>query len=178
MDSKKTKVIAIVAIIIVSVFVLIAVNGFELNILGVITLNTKNYTTANDAYLAGSNSTDEIKDVAVVDVDDYNGFYIAHIGENGLLVAQMKITDSKYYYLGAETIYDIANSRVDGFYEGELESTITSKLVSKSTYGGEIEWALMKASDAELVSEDFKKVEIDAKSDNETLVFVYRIIEG
>ncbi|MBR2724519.1 MAG: hypothetical protein IKB72_03690 [Ruminococcus sp.] len=153
---------------------MIAVNGFELNILGVITINTKNYTTANDAYLAGSNCTDEIIDVAVIDVDNYNGFYIAHIGEDSLLVAQMKITDSKYYYLGAETIYDLANSRVDGLHEGELESTITSKLVSKTTYGGELEWALIKASDAESVSKDYTKVEIDASIDEEALVFVYR----
>lgn len=175
MDSKKTKVIAIAVTIIVAIFILIAINGLEINIPGVLTLNTKKFTTAKDAYLAESTITDEIKDVSVVNVDEYNGFYIAHIGENDLLVAQMKIADSKYYYLGAETIYDIANSRVDGFNEGELESTVTSKLISKSTYGGEIEWALIKESDAESVSKEFKKVEIDAKSDNEGLVFVYRI---
>ena len=177
MDSNKKKVVVIALAIIISIILLISLIGFEFNIPGVITLNLKSYVTANDAYLAGSNVTDEVEDIAVIDIDDHNSFFIAYIGEDGLLVAQMKIANGKYYYLGYETIYNLAGSRVDGFSGDDLESTVTVRLVSKSAYGGEIEWALMKSSDAELVSENFKKVEIDAKSDKEPLVFVYRVIE-
>ena len=176
MDKKKQSIVIAIAIII-AVGVFIIISGFELNILGVITLNTKNYQTAKDAYIADDTAIEDIKDIAVISVDEFNGFYIAAIDGGEILVAQMKISDSEYYYLGAETKYDVKKSRVDSFNGDELESTITSRLVSKSTYGGEIEWALMKSSDSELVSEDFKKVEIDAKSDKEPLVFVYRIIE-
>ena len=40
--------------------------------------------------------------------------------------------------------------------------------------GAQLEWALIKASDAESVSKDYTKVEIDASIDEEALVFVYR----
>ena len=173
--STKKKSIAIVVTIIAAIVVLIAVNGFEFNIFGVVTLTTKNYATAKEAYLAENDAVDEIKDIMVVEADDYNGFYIAYVGEDSLLVCQMKITDSKYYCLGSEIIYDLANGRVDGIKDGKLESTITSKLISRSTYGGNIEWALIKACDAESVAKNFNKVEINATIGNEPLVFVYRI---
>ncbi len=176
MDKKK-KSIGIAIAIIVAVAILIAINGIEITITGVVSIVTKYHKTANDAYMADIDTVDEIKDIAVINVDDYNAFYIAHVGKNEIVVAEMKVSDSKYHYTGSYVIYDPVFSRVDGFVDGELHSTITYKLKSEFTYGGKIEWALMKSSDANLVSEDFKKVEIDAKSDNEALVFVYRIIE-
>ena len=176
MDKKKKSIGIAIAIIIV-VAILIAINGIEITIAGVVSIVTKYYKTANDAYMATSETVEEIEDIAVIDVDDYNAFYIVRNGENEIIVAEMKVSDSKYHYTGSNTKYDPVSYHVDGVVDGELHSTFTLKFDSKFTYGGKIEWALMKSSDSELVSEDFKKVEIDAKSDKESLVFVYRIIE-
>ena len=177
MNSNKKKTMIIVLAIVLALVILIAVSGIEFTINGVVSIVTKYYKTANDAYMADSDTVEEIEDIAVIDVDDYNAFYIVRNGENEIIVAEMKVSDSKYHYTGSNTKYDPVSYRVDGVVDGELHSTFTLKFDSKFTYGGKIEWALMKSSDSELVSEDFKRVEIDAKSDNETLVFVYRIIE-
>jgi len=177
MDSNKKKTAIIVFAIIIVVAILIAISGIEITLTGVVSIVTKYYKTANDAYMADSDTVDEIEDIAVINVDDYNAFYIARVGKNEIIVAEMKVSDSKYHYTGSNTTYDPVSYHVDGVVDGELHSTFTLKFDSKFTYGGKIEWALMKSSDSELVSEDFKRVEIDAKSDKEPLVFVYRIIE-
>lgn len=105
---RKTKGAIAILLIGVVCIVFILINGIVIDINGVISVNTKYYNTALEAFTA-NNETDipAISDICVEKIDEYNSIYLAKIDEHQLIVAQMKTKDEQYYYMGNCIIYNI-----------------------------------------------------------------------
>ena len=136
MIAKKLIKIGIIIIIAATVIAAALINGITIDINGAICFNTKFYSTPGEALASDDvDLSGEIKDIAVVRLDDHNAVFVASCGDGDILAAQMKTGGKGYHFMGNYVVYRTGDPERSEVYSEDKLDLLGAGLISSIKYG-------------------------------------------
>ena len=157
---RKKNLLFVLISIIAIIIIFITVFGVAIDIPGTICLVTKYYQTPTEAFISRCElQIDSVEQLLFISIDEYNGICLFVKDNDTLVVAQMKVKNNAYYYLGNLIEYELNGSSIDIVSNEKSISFLElgNKLSSDCFYSGHVYCSIISSVDFNRISDKDKQ---------------------